>query len=375
MLIVLSVSNELSQQRPPKAARANSRKPFMTGIAEFCQHPGDPEGCRRSLIQAWSEGSVEKHCIIEGLRVNWHRCRQVLLEGLYDKTSAQKGSAGKVTRAGAQINDLENACKEVVVLGCPQRISAIEEVFCESYQQLVRTVIRRFGLKREGQPSADDVFQDVFTGLFEYFRRGASVEGPLAKYIAAATRHKCFRAKKSIRGHHRLPDEYDVEGKRSCSTNFLSSATVECWEQMDNHLLKSSRGNLVNRIILAQRFLEKCTSGKELSAKELKPSWQELLEMTEHDVADIHEVTLNRIKGSSTKELIFTAAELINLGSAQLHQLAIIFATCSSMNLTGVRRFLEKLSNLSENNIYVRIHRTKSALVQVTKEEENSDET
>jgi len=55
----------------------------MTKRREFCPHPNDPDQCRRALVQAWREGTLAQHCVMEGLRRQWRPCLERLLEGLY----------------------------------------------------------------------------------------------------------------------------------------------------------------------------------------------------------------------------------------------------------------------------------------------------
>jgi len=129
---------------PPQPVKGSSH---MARASTFCHHPEDLDGCRQSLTQAWREGSISEYCIMEGLRANLHQCRQVLLEGLYDKTSPRKGPADEVTAPAGQKKDLEEACKAVVLFGYPLEIGAIGEVFYEAYYNLVRTIIHRFGIK------------------------------------------------------------------------------------------------------------------------------------------------------------------------------------------------------------------------------------
>lgn len=112
----------------------------------FCRYPGDVEGCHRSLIQAWREGSVDKHCIFEGLQANCQQCRQVLLEGLESKTSPPKRSGGSVSTLPCRLDDLHEACKQVVLPGFPLEIRAIDEVFYEAYYRRVRSIICRYGI-------------------------------------------------------------------------------------------------------------------------------------------------------------------------------------------------------------------------------------
>ncbi len=356
------VSNESIKQvcrsgeQPPKPPQPEKGSSHMARASTFCRCPEDLEGCRQSLIQAWREGSIGEYCIMEGLRANLHQCRQVLLEGLYDKTSQPKGSAGKVTEAVRQKKDFEEACKHVVLLGYPLEIGAIGEVFYEAYYNLVRTIIHRFGIKDDSQPSADDVSQQVLTNLHEHFRKGVSVERPLAAYITSVTVYECFRWLKDVTGHINLSED-QVQIETSLSTTLLPPSVVECWEDLDQRLFRSEQGNLINRIIFAQQCLEACNTGKRPSAKQLMADWQTLSQMPGRDVASLHERTVMHVMRSPARDVVHIAADLINAGLAASYQMAIVFAASMGMDLKQTEELLEHITSLSASAVYARICR------------------
>lgn len=189
MPVTLLVENKLDRQQDiservlfelQELGKVYMGKDYMAKTANFCQNSVDSDGCHLSLIQACQEGSIDKHCIFEGLKTNCRQCRDVLQRGLYNKNPQVKNA------------ELQQACKKVVLLGYPLGIKAIPEVFYESYYKLIRSVIYRYGIKDNDDPSADDVFQNVFRNLHKQFLRGASVKGSLTTYITKVTLNECY---------------------------------------------------------------------------------------------------------------------------------------------------------------------------------------
>ena len=357
------VSNESIKQvcrpgeqlpKPPQPVKGSSH---MAKASTFCRCPEDLEGCRQSLIRAWCEGSIGEYCIMEGLRANLHQCRQVLLEGLYDKSSPRKGPDGKVTAPAGQKKDLEEACKAVVLLGYPLEIRAVPEVFREAYYNLVRTIIHRFGIKDDSQPSADDVSQQVFTNLHKQFHKGASVRAPLAAYIIRVTVNACAKALQSEQKQHTLKSGYQPRKGNYSSAVFVPPKVVEHWEDFDNRLFRSEQGNLINRIIFAQQCIEACSTGKRPSAKQLMADWQTLSQMPGKDVASLHERTVMHVMRSPARDVVHIAADLINPDLAASYQMAIVFAASMGMDLKQTEELLEQITTLSATAVHTRICR------------------
>lgn len=104
------------------------------------------------------------------------------------KDPAVKLSSSQVLRS-----KLEKVCKEIFLFGYTLEIKAIYDVFYKAYYRLIETVIHRLGFRNNTSPSSDDIFQQVFANLHKQFLKGASVKGPLKKYITTVTVNECFR--------------------------------------------------------------------------------------------------------------------------------------------------------------------------------------
>lgn len=303
-----------------------------------CPHPDDPEGCRRALIEAHRRETLAQHCMIEGLRRNFQQCRQVLLEGLKEGHS-----------------QTAEPCKQVVLVGFPLEIPALEEIFYEAYYRIVRSRIYRFGIQDTDQPSADDVFQTVFVNLIEHFRRGDPDVRSLSGYVRRSTFYECLKVKKQSQKYLSLGEtQHEIEDSQPYIT-FLPPRAVEKWEQTDDRLLRSRRGSLINRIILAQRALEGYLFDDTPSAKQLKADWQQLGWISDGDVSSLHGQTVRKAQDFGPRAVVPVAAEMINSGLAEPPQVAILFAAATGMNLPQTRRLLDDLNKLSETAVYTRI--------------------
>jgi len=344
MPTVLLVKNKL------KSIRIYKGRKCMTATAEFCQYPGDHDGCCLSLIQSCREDSTDKHCIFEGLKANCRQCRDVLQQGLYNKNS--------------QVNnaELQQACKEVVLLGYPLRIKVIPEIFYESYYKLVRSVIYRYGIKDNDDPSADDVFQNVFRNLHKQFLRGASVKGSLTTYITTVTLNECYRAIRSAHKQVNLENEDEIKDVKHSSATFIPFEAVDLWEYFDRQLLRSAWNELKNRIILAQQCIEGCSSGKRPSAKQLRADWQLLSQVPKNDIVALHGRVVIEIKKSPAKDVVPLTADMINSGVAEPYRVAIIFGAATRIDMVQTSKLVDQLSNLSETAVHTRICRIYTVL-------------
>jgi len=208
------------------------------------------------------------------------------------------------------------------------------------------------------------VSQQVLANLHEYFHKGGSVKGRLATYVARVTVNECFRARKDAAKHTGLREakERKVEIGTSLSTALLPPSAVECWEDLDERLFHSKQGNLINRIIFAQRCLETCSTGQKLSAKQLMADWQRLAEMSEEHVANLHRKVVKEVKHLPGRSMVQIAADLINAGLARPHQMTIVFAAGTGMSLEQTLALFDELRNLSAGAIHTRICRIQMAL-------------
>ena len=356
MTTALAVTEEVTREKPPEAAATDKGRPFMTQMAEFCRYPTDIEGCCQSLIQSWQGSSLSEHCIFEGLRADRHQCRQVLLNGLYSK-----GSTGENPGPAAGKADLKEACKQVVLLGYPLKIKAVQELFYTAYYQLVQTVVHRTGTKDDGEPSADDISQQVFADLHEHLVKGGHVKGSLSAYIASTTIHECFRAFKEA-SRHLTPLPETLEIGTSPYAEPVPPPVAECWEHLDWRLSRSDQGDVINRTIFAQQCLEGWSVGKRPSAKQLMADWQSLAKMSEQDIATLHKRTISELNISDYRSVVRVAAKLVNEGLARPFQMAIVFAAGSQMDLARTARLIGDMLSLSAGAVYTRASRIRSLL-------------
>jgi len=362
MPVALLVKNRLGRQRDvtKRKGRDCTGRECMRKDSEFCRFPGDIEGCQGHLVEAWRNGMISKHCIIKGLSVNSSQCRQVLLDGLY-RENAKDNPTG-LSSPGVKRSELEHTSKEVVLFGYPLEIKAIHEIFYESYYKLVRSVIYRYGIKDNDNPSADDVSQNVFTNLHRQFLRGASIKGSLTTYITTVTLNECYRAIRSAHKHDDLENEDEIKDVKHLSATIIPFEAVDLWEYFDRCLVASEQGNLINRIILAQQCIEGCNSGRRPSAKQLRLDWQLLSQKPKNDIVALHSRVAIEVKRSSSKGVVPLTADLINSGTVEPYMVAIIFAAATGMDKEQTTELVEQLSNLSETAVHTRICRIYAVL-------------
>jgi len=190
---VLKTTSERSQLRRqgPRESTIHCvrRSRSMTTNSDLCHHAGDVEACRRLLVKAKRDGTIDRHCILNGLREGRDQCRRVLLEGL-----TKQGS--KDTTAGVSPQELCRACEEVILCGYPLGIKAIPELFIEAYHRLIRYTIRKSDYTDGGVTSADDAFQEAWQPLDQHLRTKGRTIDSLAAYVARVTLNICWTLKK-----------------------------------------------------------------------------------------------------------------------------------------------------------------------------------
>lgn len=121
-----------------------------------------------------------------------------------------------------------------------------------------------------------------------------------------------------------------MEIETSLSYALLPPPVVEYWEHLDHRLSNSDQGDLINRIILAQQCMEGCVTDKKPSAKHLMVDWQCLSQISKGELRKLHEKVVERL---ISQDLVYFAAEFINAGVVKPHQVAVIFAAGTGMNL------------------------------------------
>lgn len=230
-----------------ESARVCKERKCMTQRPEFCRYSENPDNCRLPLVEAWRKKTIDKYCIIEGLKTDFDQCQEVLQNGIYKDKA--KGPAVKLSSSQAERSELEKACKEIFLFGYPLEIKAIYEVFYKAFYRLIRTVIYRFGFSDNTNPSSDDIFQQVFLNLHRQFLKGASIKGPLKAYVAKVTTYECFRLLRSKRRKANLADEDNIQETTYFATAIIPFEAVDLWEHFDNRLSASEHGNLINMVL------------------------------------------------------------------------------------------------------------------------------
>ena len=342
---------------PLRTRKALTGREHMTLAPDYCRHHENVDACRRSLILASREGSLEKHCIFEGLRANFEQCRQILRKGLYDPDSPPRGPALRGTAEGGQEDEFQKACKQVLLTGYRSGIKAVREVFYESYYRLVRYFVRKCGITDDGQPGADDASQQVFLALHKYLSRGLSVKYSLAAYIKRTTINECIEMLNTAQKQNNPMLEQLIKRKKPASAGVLSPGAVEDWEHLDHRLSNSNQGDLINRIILAQQCIEGCATGRQISAKQLMATWKGLSQLPNEEIRKTYEETVLNIKNLPSVGLIRFAANLINTQLIEAERIAIVLAAGSGMDLQQTKQLIDRLSKLSSTAVYARICR------------------
>ena len=342
---------------PQEQIRVSDGNECMDSRERICQHPKDVEACRRSLIRAWREDSLARHCIFRGLRENLDACRQILRQGLYDEHRI--GTSG--SRSAFYSSELYRACKQVVLFGYPLRISAVHEVFYETFFRLVRKVIRRCRITDTGLPSADDVFQEALMELHKYLGRGLSVEAPLNVYIARSVVNTCTRLKKSEQKH-----AYPAGGHRTRNVRHsllvVPRAVAETWEHLDHQLVVSGRADLIDRIILAHLTLGGIGTDRKVSAKQMMAAWQIPTHMPAGQVEALHSRMTDEAQSLSSKDVVPLVADMINADLVKPEQVAILFAAGTGLDVQQTRDLCELLAGLAAAKIHTRVFRIRKTL-------------
>jgi RNA polymerase sigma factor (sigma-70 family) len=342
-----------------KSAKIEDWRSLMTNIAEFCPHPDDPESCKKELIKRLQDGSLEKHCIFEGLRANWHQCRQVLLEGFYSpKAKSEEDSTAGIKMTHVSKSDLDEACKNIALLGFPEGIAAIWEVFYEAYYGLVRSTIRRMGIRDNEEPFADDVFQQAFENLLEHFQKKRAVKGRFSTYVTSVTVNACYNAINKAWKRKTLTYEDKLKEKKDAVAVFVPPEVLEHWEELDNELSKSNQGDVKNRIILALQCLEACSSGRRPSAQWIRDCWQALSKYSDDKKALLYKKTKDQLERFGSMGAVNIVADLANNRHVESpSDVPIVFAAATGKNSQQVNELLDELRSLTEGAIYTRITR------------------
>jgi hypothetical protein len=262
------------------------------------------------------------------------------------------------------IQALQAAGKQVIQLGYPRHIPALQETFFETYHKLIWSVIYRYGMTDARQPSADDAYQETQKDLHDHFRKGPVIQQSLAGYISKVTINACNRLckKETKHQHQEMPPAEQVKGSEWSGNQLIPIGVIEEWEELDNQLRHSPRGDICNRIILAQQCLEMYITGQRPSSKQLIPAWQELSHIGEEDLFHLYDRVIRQRKRPARQGWIPLVAEMINLGYADWTHLPILMAIAGGNDVLQVRGILTTLSRFSDSAVHTRISRLYAVL-------------
>jgi len=337
----------------------------MTGSPTFCRHPADPDACRRLLVAEWREGRLARHCVMAGLGADHAQCREVLLRGIRPQAGDVDPDTDPSATNGVSGEALRKACEESVLLGYASNLPAAQQVFLDAYHRAIRCAVARFGITEAGEPGAEDLFQEIVLGLHKRLLKGLSLEScSLATYVWRAAAHACAKAASAKRESGALDEEVPVRRiwpAREPPVGILPEVT-EAWEELDQALRRSDQGNLVNRIILAQKCLAGYRSGKKCPTKRLLSEWQRLFRLPADELRDLHARAAAEGRRFPDHGPVHLTAEFLNEGLAETWQAAVVFAAGVGTDLEGTRRLVSRLAGLSENAVYTRVCRMLTAL-------------
>jgi len=324
-------------------------------LYRFCQYRGDGGACRRSLVAAYRKGSLAKHCIFAGLATSREQCREVLVSGLREDWPDHFAD-------GADTEDFRQACKQVVLVGYQRRIPEAQAVLYSAFHRLVRYIIEhRFRLVEDGQPSADDVFQQTWADIHERFSKGICVKRCLATYIAAVTARTAGRL---IRKAHQHKESRNLGFLRETAAPFglIPSPVVEAWEEWDYRLCQTDQGNLINRTILGYLCVDGWSTEKSISAEALLAHWRRLEATATPTVYRLYASALRRWHCRGDVSPARVVAEMINAGVLEFCFLAVPFLAATGLEAERCREITVQMAGLSRNAVYARLSRLRRAL-------------
>jgi len=263
--------------------------------------------------------------------------------------------------------DLKRAGEHALLLGCGSELPAAQEVFVEAYCRLIRYAIARLEVPELGDPSADDVFQEVSMRLFRRLSSGLTLErGSLSTYVWRTAYRTCREMLKARSAAPRaeLPEMVRRIWPRPLPQALLPQEVLEAWEDLDGCLVRSHQGDLINRILLAHRGLKGRFTGRKYPVKRLRSDWRWLASRPEDQLSELHGQVAAEAQRFADFGEVRLAGQFINDGRAEIRQLAVLLAAASGLDLQQMRQLLDELAGLSETAIFTRYSRMGCALIE-----------
>lgn len=265
--------------------------------------------------------------------------------------------------------DLRKACEAAVLLGYRQGIPAAGEVFYEAYRALVWSLIQRCGLRPEGQPSAEDVVIETFMGLHKRLRQGLEMRrARLSTFVARAALHEAGRALKAAKRTVPLPEgpEDDVqipnEPGRDETGLLLPPCAVETWAALERQVGGADAAAFAKRVILAYDCIEGQSTGGRCPVSKMRQDWKRLAALSDPALLDLYGRLSAGAAPLAEESVILVAARLINHGAADLSGLPVLLAACEKRGPEETRRMLDRLAELSADDVHQRRTRLYSNL-------------
>lgn len=334
----------------------------MAETATFCRHPADEAACRQALVAAWRRKQLHEHCVMEGLREAHPACSKALLEGI-NTSSPPAGAAA--TAEDPFLWDWPRACEDALLAGYGASVRAAQDLFLDAYHRLIRYATYRVGISDDGQPSADDVFQEVVLRLHARMGKGLELtQVRLATYVRRVSIRTACELRRAIKPYEPLDVDRPDHGvwPRLSRPDAMSPGLIEEWEDVDQKVQTTRQGDLVNRILLAQRIVGTWMVGSKYPLGQMRDDWQRLARSSDEALEALLAVMAEQIRRFPAVGVVPLAAEQLNEDRAALWQLPALLAAGDGLDVTATRAVLEQLTQLSDGGVFARISRMLTAL-------------
>jgi hypothetical protein len=369
MLTVLSKNpintclREKSQGLYYKEYTVSFRSKTMANTADFCEHPDDVKACLSSLIKAYRENTLSNHCIFEGLREDLPQCRDVLQLCLDPEDFLRNHPEFKPICLHFKIEELQETGKLLLRFGYPQQIEVLRHVFFETFSHTIYSAVRHY-INKKDVFDADDAYQNTCTNLHKHLLKGDSIKKHLRPYIYTAAKNECYRVLKSKKHDDNAKDSTGEPPKPTRSSSFPYCITSKGWEHCDKQVQQTTKGDIINRIIIGQRLLLGSADADSFYAKYIKEDWERLAKSQPGEIEEIYDLVQSRFQRPHSESIIFVLMDLLNEGLIEPYQVPIGFAIEDKKSLDQTREFLHDLGGRTPESIPARMTRLKTALAE-----------
>ncbi len=325
---------------------------------EFCRHPGDPEGCKRSLVEALMGNNLDKHCVWTGLEKAHPQCRRVIVPGLL----ADGGHSG-AGRPVSGVMPLTRVCQEVVHMGYQRDFLPTKDVFVEAYEGLIRRKLRRYP-----EFDQDDLLQNVYVGMERRLRNPDPITGSLTAYVGTAVYHAVGDAiedKGLKKGRISIESsKVEVPSEEAVPAEVLRGTFVELWERSDRALVVSGEADFLDRVIFAQGFVLGCEGEKRAPTVEVLATWRRLSELAPQDAESIASEARVRFAQAPGISAVSIASDMLREGRLEPWQLPIVLGMKDGMTVQEILSGFEGFAQQTVNYVDQRVLRIRRILAE-----------